>query len=292
MKPGSARWWRELGLPMDARQAVWPWPGHAAAEAMGPAVLPVAPSEATPPAAAPVAARAAPPPAARMRAPEIPAAPAAAAPVAPAASAVANGAAASLAASDWPGLVAAIQGCTACALHQGRRQPVPGIGVAGAPWVFVGEGPGAEEDARGEPFVGASGHLLDAMLAALGLQRGVDTSILNVVKCRPPGNRVPDAGEVSACVPYLQRQIDLLGPRVIVALGKTAAQALLGSTVNLGSLRGQVHTVGGRPLIVTYHPAYLLRNPAEKGRAWADLCLARRALAEPAGPVQPGAAQL
>jgi len=172
-----------------------------------------------------------------------------------------------------------IEACEACALRQGRRRSVPGVGARSARWLFVGEGPGAEEDVRGEPFVGAAGQLLDSMLEALGLRRSQDVYIANVVKCRPPANRTPEAQECALCLPFLERQIALLQPAVIVALGRVAAQALLGSDMNVGSLRGRVHRYGGIPLVVTYHPAYLLRNQPEKARAWVDLCLAQRALA-------------
>jgi DNA polymerase len=156
---------------------------------------------------------------------------------------------------------------------------VPGVGDHRARWLFVGEAPGAEEDQRGEPFVGAAGQLLDAMLAGLGLRRGEGVYIANVVKCRPPANRTPDAGECAACQPFLERQIALIRPHIIVALGRVAAQTLLASPINVGSLRGKVHQVQGIPLVVTYHPAYLLRSLGEKARAWADLCLAQRTLA-------------
>lgn len=180
----------------------------------------------------------------------------------------------------WPELKAMVRDCKACGLRAGCKQTVFGVGDEKANWLFVGEGPGAEEDAQGEPFVGAAGQLLDKMIAAIqsrhGIQikRGEDAYIANIVKCRPPGNRAPQAEEVAACMPYLQRQIALIRPKIIVALGKTAANALLGSEATLGSLRGKVHDYGGIPLIITYHPAYLLRAPQDKGKAWQDLCLA------------------
>lgn len=175
---------------------------------------------------------------------------------------------------DWPQLKDAVRDCTACKLRAGCTQTVFGVGDEQAEWLFVGEGPGADEDARGEPFVGQAGKLLDNMLLAIKLRRGKNVYIANIVKCRPPGNRAPEAGEIAACLPYLQRQIVLIKPRLIVALGKTAATALLGRDATLGSLRGTLHDYHGIPLMVTYHPAYLLRSPVEKAKAWQDLCLA------------------
>ena len=153
------------------------------------------------------------------------------------------------------------------------------MGDPNAEWLFVGEGPGAEEDATGEPFVGQAGKLLDSMLAALGLARGAGVYIANVVKCRPPGNRTPEPAETAACQPYLDRQIALIRPRLIVALGKSAATTLLGVDATIASLRGRVHRYRGVPLVVTYHPAYLLRNLPDKAKAWEDLLFARRTLA-------------
>jgi DNA polymerase len=176
---------------------------------------------------------------------------------------------------SWAELRASMQTCTACGLHKARKQAVPGVGDEQADWLFVGEGPGAEEDARGEPFVGPAGRLLDNMLASIGLKRGADVYIANVVKCRPPSNRVPEPAEAAACEPYLLRQIALIQPRLIVALGKTAACSLLRTEGTLASLRGRVRTFQGVPLLVTYHPAYLLRNPLDKARSWEDLCQAR-----------------
>jgi len=177
--------------------------------------------------------------------------------------------------SDWAQLKQMVKSCTDCPLHAARRQTVFGVGDEGADWLFVGEGPGAEEDARGEPFVGQAGRLLDNMLAAIGLKRGRDVYIANIVKCRPPGNRVPQPLEAARCEPYLLRQIQLIEPRLVVALGKTAASSLLHTEASIGSLRGRLHKLQGTPLLVTYHPAYLLRNPADKAKAWEDLCLAR-----------------
>ncbi len=175
----------------------------------------------------------------------------------------------------WEALEQAVANCTACPLHAARNRTVFGVGDRSAPWLLVGEGPGAEEDARGEPFVGQAGRLLDNMLSALGLRRGDGVYIANVVKCRPPGNRTPEPAEVAACAPYLRRQMNLIAPRLVLALGSTAAGALLGSQAALGSLRGQVHPGGAAEVVVTYHPAYLLRTPQEKAKAWEDLCLAQ-----------------
>ncbi|HLY97379.1 MAG TPA: uracil-DNA glycosylase, partial [Sideroxyarcus sp.] len=149
-----------------------------------------------------------------------------------------------------------------------------------AEWLFVGEGPGADEDVQGEPFVGQAGKLLDNMLAAIKLKRGSNVYIANIVKCRPPSNRTPEPDEIAICLPYLQRQIELIQPKLIVALGKTAATSLLGRDATLGSLRGTVHDFRGIPVIVTYHPAYLLRSPAEKAKAWQDLLFAVQRMAE------------
>jgi DNA polymerase len=175
---------------------------------------------------------------------------------------------------DWPELKTMVRDCTACKLRAGCMQTVFGVGDEKASWLFVGEGPGADEDAQGEPFVGQAGKLLDNMLMAIKLKRGKDVYIGNIVKCRPPGNRTPEADEIATCLPYLQRQIELIQPKIIVALGKTAATALIGKDATLASLRGRQHDYHGTPLIITYHPAYLLRTPADKAKAWQDLCLA------------------
>jgi len=179
---------------------------------------------------------------------------------------------------DWRGFAADVDACTACPLCRTRNKSVPGVGDAHAHWLFVGEAPGADEDARGEPFVGQAGRLLDSMLAALGMQRGKNVYIANVLKCRPPGNRTPEPLEVEACRPYLDRQIALIAPRIIVALGKSAATTLLNVDASIASLRGRVHRYQGVPLVVTYHPAYLLRSLPDKAKAWEDLCLARATL--------------
>lgn len=179
---------------------------------------------------------------------------------------------------SWDALVDAVAHCTACKLHASRTQGVPGMGDRNADWLIIGEAPGAEEDARGEPFVGQAGRLLDAMLAAIGLQRGDNVYITNVLKSRPPGNRNPEPDEVAACRPYLLAQIELIRPRLILALGRFAAQSLLDTDEPISRLRGRVHHFRDVPLVVTYHPAYLLRNPPDKARAWEDLCLARRTM--------------
>jgi len=180
---------------------------------------------------------------------------------------------------DWEALREAVRECRRCALCEQRKQAVFGVGNAAAPWLFVGEGPGADEDERGEPFVGQAGKLLDSMLAALRLARGREVYIANVVKCRPPGNRVPLPEEAAACAPFLDRQIALIRPKIIVALGKTAAIRLTGNEGSLAGLRGRVHDYRGIPLVISYHPAYLLRNLPDKAKAWEDLLFARRTLA-------------
>jgi uracil-DNA glycosylase family 4 len=187
---------------------------------------------------------------------------------------------ASIGAMDWATLKQAVPACMACGLHAGRKQTVFGVGDERADWLLVGEAPGAEEDRLGEPFVGQAGRLLDAMLAALDLKRGKGVYIANVLKCRPPGNRNPEPGEVAQCTPFLLRQIALIEPRLIVAMGRFAAQTLLATDATIASLRGRVHRYAGVPLIVTYHPAYLLRNLPDKAKAWSDLVFARRTLAE------------
>jgi DNA polymerase len=180
---------------------------------------------------------------------------------------------------SWDELKVQVKDCTACKLRAGCTQTVFGVGDEKAEWLFVGEGPGADEDAQGEPFVGQAGKLLDNMLAAIKLKRGGNVYIANVVKCRPPNNRTPEADEIASCLPYLQQQIAHIKPKLIVALGKTAATSLLGRDATLGSLRGTVHDFHGTPLIVTYHPAYLLRSPSEKAKAWQDLCFAVQQMA-------------
>ncbi len=179
--------------------------------------------------------------------------------------------------AGWEALRSEVLGCTKCALHSTRTQGVFGVGSREARWLVVGEAPGAEEDRRGEPFVGRAGHLLDAMLRAIGLSRGTNVYIANVLKSRPPGNRDPKPEEVAACMPYLLRQVQLLQPLLMLAVGRIAAQNLLNTDAPLGRLRGRVHHFGelNTPLIVTYHPAYLLRTPGDKRKAWEDLKFAR-----------------
>ena len=191
-------------------------------------------------------------------------------------------AASPVATMDWAELREAVRACRACGLCAQRKQAVFGVGAQAAPWLFVGEGPGADEDEVGDPFVGQAGKLLDGMLASIGLARGREVYIANVVKCRPPGNRTPTPEESRACAPFLDRQIELLGPKLIVALGKTAATRLLGTEASLASLRGRPHRYRGTPVVVTYHPAYLLRTLPEKAKAWEDLLFARRLLREAA----------
>ncbi len=185
------------------------------------------------------------------------------------------------AAPGWQELEDSVARCTRCELYKTRTRPVLGVGDRHAQWLIVGEAPGAEEDRRGEPFVGAAGQLLDAMLQAIGLARGRNVYIANILKSRPPGNRDPAPAEVAACLPYLERQIELIRPRLILAVGRIAMQNLLGTDSSLGRMRGQVHEFGSlkTPLIVTYHPAYLLRKPEDKRKAWEDLKFARSVFA-------------
>ena len=185
------------------------------------------------------------------------------------------GRAAAIAGMNWDELRQSTASCRACELCRTRQQAVLGVGDLQADWLFVGEGPGAEEDKKGEPFVGQAGQVLDAMLAAIGLRRGERVYIANAVKCRPPDNRTPEPAEIAACRPYLERQIELLRPKLIVALGRPAAQVLLDRDVKIAALRGTLLDYRGVPLVVSYHPAYLLRTPSDKARAWEDLCFAR-----------------
>jgi DNA polymerase len=183
--------------------------------------------------------------------------------------------AAQIAALDWPALERAVAGCTRCALASGRTNTVFGVGDPAARWLVIGEAPGAEEDRQGKPFVGRAGQLLNSMLRAAGLARE-QVFIANVLKCRPPGNRDPLPEEVRCCMPYLQRQIALIRPRLILCVGRIAAQNLLGTDTPIGKLRGHTHTLEpfDTPVVVTYHPAYLLRSPGEKRKVWEDLRLA------------------
>jgi DNA polymerase len=210
-----------------------------------------------------------------------PQAPALAAEPQPAAAAAlpADARSAAISTLPWPELREAVAACTACGLCQSRRQTVFGVGHPQAHWMIVGEAPGEQEDLKGEPFVGPAGHLLDNMLRALKLTREQappeeQVYIANTLKCRPPRNRNPEPEELARCEPFLVRQIELIRPRLILAMGRFAVQALLRSSEPIGKLRGRVHRYQGVPLVVTYHPAYLLRNLADKSRAWEDLCLA------------------
>ena len=270
--------------------------GPPGVESVAEAVAETTPEPATRTAAAPSPATA-PAPAPRPAQPS--AAVASPRPALPLASAAAAAAVATL---DWPALRSAVADCRACSLCDSRRQTVFGVGHLRAHCMVVGEAPGEQEDASGEPFVGPSGQLLDRMLRALGLRRSpavaADGSaataaddpahqvyIANTLKCRPPRNRNPSPQELATCQPFLQRQVALVQPRVILAMGRFAVQSLLGSDKPIGQLRGRLHHWHGVPLVVTYHPAYLLRQPADKARAWDDLCLAASVLdqARPAG---------
>jgi len=180
---------------------------------------------------------------------------------------------------DWPELRDCVANCTRCELSTSRTNTVFGVGNADADWLIIGEAPGAEEDRRGEPFVGRAGQLLDQMLQAIGQSRD-QVFIANILKCRPPNNRDPKPEEAAACREYLERQIKLVRPKIILAVGRVAAQNLLGSGDPVGRMRGRPHDLGGIPLVVTYHPAYLLRSPSQKAKSWSDLCLASRLAAE------------
>jgi uracil-DNA glycosylase family 4 len=179
----------------------------------------------------------------------------------------------------WIELKQMVSGCVKCGLHKTRTQTVFGVGDPGAQWMLIGEAPGAEEDRLGDPFVGQAGRLLDNMLAAIGLDRRKNVYIANVLKCRPPGNRNPEPDEVAKCSPHLLRQIELVNPKLILAMGRFAAQTLLETDASIASLRGRLHRYAGRPCIVTYHPAYLLRNLPDKAKAWEDLVFARKTMA-------------
>lgn len=176
---------------------------------------------------------------------------------------------------DWDALAGRVADCRLCGLCEKRTQTVFGVGDREADWLLIGEAPGQQEDLQGEPFVGQAGKLLDNMLRAVTLQRGENVYIANVLKCRPPNNRDPEPNEVASCEPYLKRQVALLRPRVIVVMGRFAAQSILRTQASIASLRGRVHEYEGVPVIVTYHPAYLLRSLPDKAKAWTDWCLAR-----------------
>jgi uracil-DNA glycosylase len=261
--------WNERQLAMLREMGVRVWPAATANDALAGAELAAAPTPETDAVADVARAEVMPPP------PRVPLfqAPAVAPPGAT------GHRPAGVAQMGWETLRETVGACTACKLCQGRKQAVFGTGSTQAQWLIVGEAPGEQEDLQGEPFVGKSGQLLDAMLRAIGLTRGVaDASqqvyIANTVKCRPPGNRNPQPDELAQCEPFLIRQLELLRPRIILAMGRFAVQSLLRSDEPVGRLRGRVHLYQGVPLIVTYHPAYLLRNPEDKARAWDDLCLA------------------
>lgn len=180
---------------------------------------------------------------------------------------------------DWPALRECVANCTRCELSASRTNTVFGVGSQNADWMIIGEAPGAEEDRRGEPFVGRAGQLLEQMLLAIGQSRET-VFIANILKCRPPNNRDPKPSEASACRDYLERQIELVQPKIILAVGKIAAQNLLGCDDPVGRMRGRPHELNGIPMVVTYHPAYLLRSPSQKHKSWSDLCLATRLAAE------------
>ena len=188
---------------------------------------------------------------------------------------------------NWSELAEQVSSCKACSLCEHRKQAVFGVGDLNPDWLFIGEGTGTEEDTQGEPFVGQAGQLLDNMLAALDLGRGNKVYIVNAVKCRPPGNRTPEAAEINICRPYLARQIALLKPKIIVLLGKVAAHSLLHEDKTLASMRGTCFEFAGIPVVVTYHPTYLLRNLPDKAKAWEDLVLARQLLRQHALPELP-----
>ncbi|MBA2962983.1 MULTISPECIES: uracil-DNA glycosylase [Ramlibacter] len=229
-----------------------------------PPIAPPAAQAAVEPSAPPASLAAAAAPVARPVADASAAAPAPVAVVPP-------GAIASL---DWAGLQAAVQDCRACGLCESRRNAVFGTGPATAEWLIVGEAPDEDADAAGEPFVGQDGQLLDNMLRSLGLDRRRNAYVANVLRCRPPGGRNPEPAELAQCEPFLRRQVELLQPRIILAMGRFAVQSLLQTTEPIGRLRGRVHRYHDVPLVVTFHPAYLLRNQPDKAKAWADLCLA------------------
>jgi DNA polymerase len=184
-----------------------------------------------------------------------------------------------IAGMDWEALTAAVRVCTVCGLRAGCTQTVFGVGAHDADWMVIGEAPGADEDKQGEPFVGRAGQLLNSMLAAIGLKRE-QVYIANILKCRPPKNRDPKPEEAQLCRPFLERQIALIKPQLILAVGRIAAQNLLNTDTPIGKLRGQLHQVAGVPVVVTYHPAYLLRSPSEKRKAWDDLKFAVRTFKE------------
>ena len=287
---------RQRAMLAEMGVRVW-WPQASQAEA-APNALPNASPNASPPAPAPSVA----PSAAGISAAAPAATPIASArvarPAAPVAGSLAPAPVASaqplpegIAQMDWEQLQASVAQCRACGLCEGRKNTVFGVGDRSARWMVIGEAPGENEDLQGEPFVGQAGKLLDNMLAAIGLSRQAEGATLhegragvyiaNTLKCRPPGNRNPEPNELQTCTPYLMRQLDLVQPGMVLAMGRFAVQSLLGTSEPIGKLRGRVHQVQGVPVVVTYHPAYLLRNPADKAKAWADLCLALQHAPQP-----------
>jgi uracil-DNA glycosylase len=273
------RWSERQRRMLDAMGVRW-WSGHEPPEGAGAALeVELEPSMVPAPATAPPPAMPRPAP---VLAPVSRAAPSPAPAPAPASAAPAQVATAQVQATglDAAALVAAIQTCRACGLCAQRQQAVPGAGAQPAGWMVVGQAPGELEDAQGQPALGPPGQLLDAMLKAMGLARdatepAAQVFVTDAVKCHPPGQRNPEAAELAACKPYLLRQIELVNPRVLLLLGRVAAHSVLGVDEPLGRLRGRVHRLpDGRAAVVTYHPAYLLRQPQEKLKAWEDLCLA------------------
>ena len=286
---GVRVWWPQAdqaeaapnALPNAAPSAAPSAPAASAASAAP--VAPSAPAAAGVNAAAPSATPLASARAARPAAP----APVAPAPVMASAQPLPEG----IAQMDWDQLQASVAQCRACGLCEGRKNTVFGVGDRRARWMVIGEAPGENEDLQGEPFVGQAGKLLDNMLAAIGLSRQAEGAALhegragvyiaNTLKCRPPGNRNPEPHELQTCTPYLMRQLALVQPGMVLAMGRFAVQSLLNTSEPIGKLRGRVHQVQGVPVVVTYHPAYLLRNPADKAKAWADLCLALQHAPQP-----------
>ena len=275
---GVRVWWPQAD-PAEAAPNALP---NAAPPAPEPSVAPSAAGVSTAaPAATPIAS-------ARVARPAAPApVPLAPAPVMASAQPLPEG----IAQMDWDQLQASVAQCRACGLCEGRKNTVFGVGDRSARWMVIGEAPGENEDLQGEPFVGQAGKLLDNMLAAIGLSRQAEGAALhegragvyiaNTLKCRPPGNRNPEPHELQTCTPYLMRQLALVQPGIVLAMGRFAVQSLLGTSEPIGKLRGRVHQVQGVPVVVTYHPAYLLRNPADKAKAWADLCLALQHAPQP-----------
>jgi DNA polymerase len=280
---------RQLAMLREMGLTLW-WPGAAPrgldAARQAPAAEPTPEAEA-------VTQVVAPPRAAAQAAPATPRAPTPPRPTAPATVTTAPADAPralrplGVETMDWPALREAVAGCQACKLCEGRRNTVFGVGHEQAHWMVIGEAPGEQEDREGQPFVGKAGQLLDRMLEATGLTRAEappaqQVFIANVLKCRPPGNRNPLPEEVAQCEPYLKRQVELVRPKIILAMGRFAVQSILQTQEPIGKLRGRVHSYAGVPVIVTYHPAYLLRSLADKALAWEDLCLAREVLSQQA----------